>query len=96
LSPKAIPMRRCVGCMTSFPKASLVRIVSRDGCPRIDLSGKANGRGVYLCRSSACMEKLLKKKNAFASLGIAPTGAEKDDFRKQFELLCDPGEVREC
>jgi len=82
--------------MTSFPKTSLVRIVAQDGRPQTDLSGKANGRGIYLCRQTACLEKLMKKKNAFASLGIAPSGAEKDDFRKQFEMLCDAGEVSEC
>jgi len=82
--------------MTSYPKASLVRIVGQDGRPQIDLSGKANGRGVYLCRRRACLEKLMKKKNAFASLGVMPSGAEKEDFRKQFELLCEAGEVSSC
>lgn len=61
-----VPIRRCIGCMESKPKKELVRIVaSKEGDMRLDLSGKANGRGAYLCPNSECFAKA-KKKNAFA------------------------------
>lgn len=61
-----VPMRRCIGCMESKPKKELVRIVaSTDGELRLDPSGKANGRGAYLCLNTDCIAKA-KKKNAFA------------------------------
>ena len=34
----------------------------------IDLSGKANGRGAYMCRSAECLKKALKNKGLERSL----------------------------
>ncbi len=63
MKTKKIPMRRCVGCMESKPKKELVRIVSTgEGRLVLDLSGKANGRGVYLCPDNECIAKAKKKK----------------------------------
>ena len=59
---KKIPMRRCVGCMESKPKNSLVRIACYDGNLSVDPSGKAKGRGVYLCPRRECMEKARKRR----------------------------------
>ena len=55
-------MRRCVGCMESKPKNSLVRIACYDGNLSVDPSGKAKGRGVYLCPRRECMEKARKRR----------------------------------
>ena len=53
--PKKIPMRQCVGCREHRPKKELVRIVrSPEGVVSLDFSGKANGRGAYLCRRPLC------------------------------------------
>ncbi len=61
-----VPMRRCIGCMESKPKRELIRIVSSpEGEIRPDPSGKANGRGAYLCPDPECVAKA-RKKNAFA------------------------------
>lgn len=63
MKTKKIPMRRCVGCMESKPKKELVRIVSAgEGRLVLDLSGKANGRGVYLCPESECIAKAKRKR----------------------------------
>lgn len=62
LKNKKIPMRRCVGCMESKPKNSLVRIACYEGNLSVDPSGKAKGRGVYLCPSQECMEKARKRR----------------------------------
>ncbi|GHU67018.1 hypothetical protein AGMMS49983_17580 [Clostridia bacterium] len=58
----SVPMRRCVGCMTSYPKKELVRFVLADGRLQVCESGKENGRGVYLCRSLDCFVKAVKRK----------------------------------
>ena len=57
--------------MQSRPKRELIRIVSLgEGRISLDLTGKANGRGVYLCPDASCFEKA-KKKNALSrSLGM--------------------------
>lgn len=56
------PMRKCVGCMESKPKSELIRIVFYDNKVSIDYSGKANGRGVYLCQNPECIESAKNKK----------------------------------
>ncbi|MDO4744962.1 MAG: YlxR family protein [Bacillota bacterium] len=60
---KKIPMRRCVGCMESKPKNSLVRIACYEGEITVDPTGKAKGRGVYLCPDKDCMEKARKRRS---------------------------------
>ena len=61
-SKKHIPQRTCIGCRETKPKRQLIRIVNTpDGKAEVDPSGKKSGRGAYLCRSSICWEKGLKK-----------------------------------
>ena len=55
-------MRRCIGCMESKPKNDLIRIAYYEGVLSVDPTGKAKGRGVYLCKSSECMQKAIKRK----------------------------------
>lgn len=59
---KKIPMRTCVGCRESKPKQDLVRMVALNGTVIVDKTGKANGRGIYLCQNEVCFESALKKK----------------------------------
>lgn len=61
--PKKIPMRTCIGCATSKPKKELIRIVlSPEGNILVDRTGRANGRGAYLCDDPACLQKAVKRK----------------------------------
>lgn len=56
--PKKIPARMCVGCREMKPKAELMRIVrSPEGKISVDKTGKASGRGAYICKNRACLEK---------------------------------------
>ena len=60
------PIRRCVGCMESKPKRELVRVACYEGQVSLDPTGKAKGRGAYICKeNAACFRKALKKR-AFA------------------------------
>lgn len=61
---KEVPMRRCVGCMESKPKGELIRIAAYDGQIAIDRTGRANGRGVYVCPNEECVKKA-QKRNSF-------------------------------
>jgi hypothetical protein len=55
---KHIPQRTCVACRQIKPKRELIRIVrTPDGVIRVDETGKANGRGIYLCRNRTCWDK---------------------------------------
>jgi uncharacterized protein len=61
--PKHVPMRTCVACRQERPKRQLVRVVaSPDGCVQIDLTGKADGRGAYICPSPDCWVQAIDRK----------------------------------
>ena len=60
---KKIPLRQCIGCMTPRPKKELVRIVkTKEGEIKLDTTGKAAGRGAYICNDQECLKKAHKKK----------------------------------
>ncbi len=60
---KTAPMRKCIGCNEMTDKRQLIRIVrSPEGEISIDISGKKNGRGCYICKNADCFEKVKKGK----------------------------------
>ena len=60
---KKIPLRQCLGCREMKPKKELLRVVrSAEGEISLDLRGKANGRGAYVCPNAACLKKAIKAK----------------------------------
>nr|WP_312576158.1 YlxR family protein [Sedimentibacter sp.] len=69
MKTRKIPMRKCIGCMESFPKKELCRIVkNKDNEIKLDLTGKLNGRGTYICKKTDCFEKAIKTKRLAKSL----------------------------
>lgn len=55
---KKIPMRSCVVSREKLPKKDLLRFVrTPEGEVEIDLTGKANGRGAYVKKDKAVIEK---------------------------------------
>lgn len=60
---KKIPIRTCIACKTPAPKKELLRIVKNsNGEIFVDTTGKANGRGAYICSDIKCFQKLKKGK----------------------------------
>ena len=60
---RKIPMRSCVVTREKLPKAELLRIVKTiDGNVIADISGKINGRGAYIKKDIAVLEKAKKSK----------------------------------
>lgn len=56
--------RMCVGCGDMFDKRELIRVVkSPEGDISIDLTGKKNGRGAYICNNPECLKKAKKRKS---------------------------------
>jgi predicted RNA-binding protein YlxR (DUF448 family) len=69
---KKIPQRKCLGCMESFPKKELIRVVrTPEGEVCIDLTGKKSGRGAYICKKEACLKKAVKAKRLQTNLEVA-------------------------
>ena len=62
MRPRHVPMRTCVGCQQEQPKRQLVRVVrSPSGTVAVDATGKAAGRGAYLCRRPECWTAALRR-----------------------------------
>ncbi len=59
---KKVPMRTCIACRQPFGKKELVRIVKSGDEIFLDVTGKANGRGAYVCTNPECVKKLKKNK----------------------------------
>lgn len=52
-----------MGCNEAKEKRELLRIVkSAEGTIEVDLTGKKNGRGAYICKDEKCLEKVIKSK----------------------------------
>ena len=63
MKTKKIPMRMCLGCREMKPKRELVRIVrNNQGQISLDKTGKAPGRGVYICPNPDCLNACIKTK----------------------------------
>lgn len=57
-------IRMCVVCRGQSDKKTLLRIVkNKDGEIFVDKTGKANGRGAYICKDTECYKKLCKQKS---------------------------------
>ena len=68
---KKIQMRKCLGCMQSFPKKDLIRVVrTTENEVLIDLTGKKSVRGAYLCKDKACLKKAVKAKRIQSNLEV--------------------------
>ncbi len=60
---KSVPMRMCIACRQMKPKKEMTRVVkTADGDVSPDFTGKAAGRGAYICNDEACLKKLNDKK----------------------------------
>ena len=59
---KYIPKRMCVACREMHEKAALYKVVLSEGEPVIDIEGKMQGRGAYVCKNEKCIELALKKR----------------------------------
>lgn len=60
---KKIPMRRCLATNESYPKKDLLRIVKTpEGDIKVDVSGKINGKGAYICKKIEALNIAINKK----------------------------------
>lgn len=74
MKTRRIPIRTCVVCRQTSDKKTLLRVVrtpEKDGGGvSLDRTGRANGRGAYVCASLACIEKAVKQKRFERSLSV--------------------------
>ena len=80
---KNIPQRTCIGCNVKKDKRDFIRIEkdSNDNIS-IDKTGKANGRGAYICDNIECLEKAIKNKKIEKSFKMNIDNEVYESLRK--------------
>lgn len=82
---KKIPLRKCVGCKEQKAKNELIRVVKdKDGLVELDLTGKKNGRGAYICSNKLCLEQAYKTRALNRSLS---TNISEEVYNSMREIL---------
>lgn len=85
---KRIPLRQCVGCGEMKSKKDMMRVLKTAGndiC--LDVTGKMNGRGAYVCRSRECLQKARKTKGLERSFKMSIPNEVYDVLEREFENL---------
>lgn len=83
---KKIPMRQCLGCREMKPKKELIRVVrSPEGNISLDFSGKANGRGAYVCPNADCLKRAIRGKALERAFSAAIPEEVYDRLRAEME-----------
>ncbi len=86
MKEKKKPQRRCAGCSEHRLKSELIRVVrSPEGVVSLDFSGKASGRGVYICRDAACLKKARKARRFETSLEVEIPTEVYDRLERELE-----------
>ncbi len=81
---KRIPERKCVGCGQMKEKRVLIRVIkTQEGEISIDTTGKANGRGAYICNNADCLSKALKNRGLERSLKAQIPEEVRDRLQKE-------------
>ena len=71
------PQRTCIACRENKDKRELIRVVrTPEKNVVVDPTGKANGRGAYLCRQSDCQDKGLQKGRLDRALKVTLSEAD--------------------
>ena len=93
MKQRKIPMRMCVGCREMKPKRELLRVVrSPEGEISFDLTGRKPGRGAYVCRSAACLNLAIRKKQLERAFSAAVSDEVRDSLLGQIADLPAPAE----
>ncbi len=83
---KSIKIRRCVACRERSEKSSFIRVVRRNtGEVFIDFTGKADGRGAYICKSPDCIKKAIKTGGINRSLRARVSSDTIEELRKMVD-----------
>ncbi|MBR3163004.1 MAG: YlxR family protein [Clostridia bacterium] len=81
------PQRTCMGCFQKKDKNELIRIVkNKQDEVFIDKTGKAQGRGIYVCNDIGCFEKLVKNNKLEHILHVK---ISKDIYEKLRGVIID-------
>ena len=89
-----VPIRTCVVCRQTSAKKTLLRVIRRPekagGGVTVDPTGKASGRGAYVCASPDCIDKVIKQKRFERALNVTSVPATLADELRALVPSADP------
>ncbi|MCP4359676.1 MAG: YlxR family protein [Chloroflexi bacterium] len=85
---KHVPQRTCIACRNKVDKRRLTRIVrTLEGNVVVDVTGKRNGRGAYVCDQSVCWDKIVQQKGLLnQALKTAVTVTDRKEITAYKEM----------
>lgn len=93
MKTRKIPMRQCVGCGERKAKQELIRILHiPEGEILFDISGKKNGRGAYICNSTACLLQAKKRHSLDRAFKMAVPDTIYEQLEKELENIQNESE----
>ena len=85
---KKIPLRQCIGCGEQKSKKEMMRVLKTPENEIIlDLTGKKNGRGAYLCKEKECLLKAQKSKGLERSFKMSIPNEVYENLEKEFDAF---------
>lgn len=87
MKAKKIPLRKCIVCGEGKPKKELIRVVrNTEKIATVDVSGKINGRGAYICANIKCIEMAQKNNKLARALEVEVFNDIYEELRNIVEL----------
>ena len=85
---KKVPLRQCIGCGEMKGKKEMMRVIkTAEGDISLDITGKKNGRGAYLCMQKECLQKARKNKGLERSFKMSIPEEVYITLDKEFEEI---------
>ncbi len=85
---KKVPLRQCVGCGEMKDKRQMMRVLrTADGAICLDVTGKKNGRGAYICTQRECLQKARKNKGLERSFKMSISEEIYETLDKEFNNI---------
>ncbi len=83
---KKVPLRQCIGCGEMKSKKEMMRVIkTAEGDISLDITGKKNGRGAYLCMQKECLQKARKNKGLERSFKMSIPDEVYETLDKEFD-----------
>lgn len=83
---KKVPLRQCVGCGQMKSKKEMMRVIkTAEGDIVLDVTGRKNGRGAYLCKQEECLKMAMKNKGLERSFKMSIYQSVYESLQKEYD-----------
>jgi len=94
---RKVPQRKCIVCQKTLSKREMLRIVrTPEGEVELDLTGKKNGRGAYICGDAEAFKKARKTKAFERALKVSLSSEQYDGLEHAFSVVQDKFKSVSC